>query len=269
MSIQDKIEALKAKRNGIILRQGEKIETRRSEGSVGFSNISGKLDLLKERQDTPTQFYVSGSSNQVRLVVMLDISASMEGTEMDIFEGLSELINNHKDDDIIVTLVVFNREIQTIYRDMPIDKVKPYIISTSGSTNLNGALYKTLLSYNGVYDMDTLFITISDGDNNVHEIPESLVVSLIGEISGGKNKFYFLGEADEFYMKPEAVRLRAKKLGFRDDHITIFTREYSGNRINFSVISDMLDDLLEKGEVRANWDEPIKENYLRLTNGRR
>lgn len=274
MSIQDKLAALKAKKEGIVLKQKEEIETKKSQGSIGISNVRGNLDLLK-RQTTPTQFYFDKSSNKVRLVVMLDISGSMQGTEGDIYEGLSELIDNHKDDDILVTLVVFNGNIQTIYRDMPIEKVKPHIITASGMTNLNGAIYDAVSSYIGCSDMQNLFITISDGDdtvnnyNNLQSITASRVLSLINEMSGCGDLFYFLGEADEQFMKPKDVLLRAKELGFKDSHISIFTREYSGNRINLQVISDMLDDLLEKGEVRANWDEPIRENYLRLTSGRR
>ena len=38
-----------------------------------------------------------------------------------------------------------------------------------------------------------------------------------------------------------------------------------GNKLNFAVISDMLEELIYYGKISDSWSKPIKEHYLALT----
>ncbi len=78
------------------------------------------------------------------------------------------------------------------------------------------------------------------------------------------NHFYFLGEPN-FSQKPEDVYEQARKLGFSDENISVFTRKGNGNKLNFAVISDMLEELIYYGKISDSWSKPIKEHYLALT----
>ena len=81
------------------------------------------------------------------------------------------------------------------------------------------------------------------------------------------NNFYFLGEVTKFTTEEE-VYANAYNLGFDPKHISIFTRQGQGNKLNFQVISNMLNELMYEGKVSEDWNAPILNNYLAITDKR-
>ncbi len=267
MDIQNKIALLKHKKQGLTLK-----ETLNNTELSNGTTFASKLNDLKAKNSYPTHFFMSDFAIKVRLIIMIDISSSMIGTEENILEGLRELCSKHIQNDILFSLVVFNEKIRVVYKDMPISSVTPELIVPNGWTNLNGALYKTIANYDDNNNIHNLFVAISDGNDTENKIdnenennrvmPEN-VAALIKSKSKYLNDFYFLGEAHNFESLEEVFQ-RACQLGFNRNNIEVFTRLEEGNKLNFQVISNMLDDLLQSGEIRANWSEPIKEHYLSL-----
>lgn len=239
---------------------------------IDLNSIKNNLSALKQQKAYPTNFSKS-VLNKIRLTVMLDISSSMKETEKDIYDGMIELCKNHQNDNVLLTLVVFNKEMRTVCRDMPISLVKPKMIVPSGETNLNGTLYHTIRSFDPNDNIHNLFVTISDGFDNVYNpgdgfetVSEKKVADLIRDYSYNlKNHFYFLGEC---LLNPElepVIMASALRLGYSVDNIQVFTRKGAGNKLNFQVISSMIDDLLYGETISPDWNAPIREHYLSLT----
>lgn len=231
-----------------------------------LDDMDSELDKLLEEESSLVNKTLNYTKDVIRLIVLLDISNSMNGTEKDIYLGLKDLVEKHRDDNILVNFVVFNGERYVLLDDVYIGSVEIPKIETIGSTNLNGSLYYTIKDKcsEGV----NLLVTISDGEDTVKEKTVKDVKDLMASIRNEHNHFYFLGEPNE-RQTPEEVFENAQELGFNWDNIAIFTRLGNGNKLNFAVISQMLDELIEYGKISSTWSKPIKEHYLALTDKRR
>ena len=233
--------------------------------NTSLADFDNSLDLLLEENGSLIQRPIDYIKEVVRLIIILDISASMRGTEEDIYFGLKELIAHHKNENILFNFVVFNEERAVLFDDTYIGHVNIPEIMVSGNTNLNGSLYQTIK--NKCVEGVNLVVTLSDGADNINMVSASSVKTLMEELNNGYNNFYFLGEPNES-QTPEEVYASACQLGFNEDNISVFTRKGNGNRLNFEVISKMLDELLKYGSISKTWSKPIKEHYLALTDKR-
>lgn len=264
MSYREKLQNVK---NGILnIIQAEKQVPANVNNSTNLANIDDRLDLLLLEDSEPLmQMSVNYMKKAIRLIIMLDVSGSMVGTEEDIFKGISKLVTHHKNDNILFNFVVFNSERYILLDDVHISNVVIPNIEASGGTNLNGTLYHTIQSKcnEGV----NLVVTISDGADTYSEVSANEVKNLMKELSNKHNHFYFLGEPT-MDQTPEEVYHSAYQLGFDESDISIFTRKGNGNKLNFEVISKMLDELLKYGTISNEWSRPIKEHYLALTDKR-
>lgn len=231
-----------------------------------LSHLDTELDSLLEEGNSLISTPLDFINDIVRLIIILDISSSMEETIEDITEGLKKLVAKHKNHNILFNLVVFNDEREVLIDDTYIENVAIPEISADGFTNLNGSIYHTL--HDKCQEGVNLAVTISDGADNVGEVSEVAVSSLMNELNSEHNHFYFLGEPN-IEQTPEEVYKSACKLGFDEDNISIFTRKKNGNKLNFEVISSMLEELLTNGSISKDWANPIKEHYLALEKKRR
>lgn len=260
------LEKLKVIRESIFKMPLKEKELPGERTNAALATIDEDLDLLLDDDASLLSVSVSKDKRVLRLIIILDISGSMDGTEKDIEEGLKDIIRRFKGADILFNFVVFNGERHVIFDDTHISQVEIPSIYTNGSTNLNGSLYYTIK--HKCQTGENLLVTISDGKDTVNELSADKVSKEMRSIKGANNHFYFLGEPTE-EDTPEEVHARAVELGFSSDNISVFTREGNGNRLNFEVISDMISDLLIKGHISKTWSEPIKEHYLKLTDRRR
>ncbi|MDE5540123.1 MAG: hypothetical protein K2J20_06520, partial [Bacilli bacterium] len=234
--------------------------------NTNLAKLDDDLDLLLGEQTSPMDLAVSSLSDPIHLIIILDISTSMKGTEGDIYNGLKELIAKHRHNNILFTMALFNGEGHLAYDKTYIGDVEIPRFMMEGSTNLNGTLYYTLR--NRCKSGTNLGVVISDGEDVVSEVSTNKVQKMMSEFNNPHNYLYFLGEPNE-RQTPEEVLSSAIRLGFKESNISIFTRKGNGNRINFEVISRMLSELLEYGTISDDWSAPIKEHYLALTDGRR
>lgn len=232
-----------------------------------LDEIDTELDsLLEEESDVSiVKTKVSYVKGVIRIIILLDISGSMRGTEDDIYLGLTDLINKHKEDNILINFIAFNDDRYELLSDVHISNAEVVKIDPLGGTNLNGTLYYALKEKCAAGT--NLLVTISDGADTEDKVKTKVVRETLLSLNQANNHCFFLGEPNEF-QTPEDVHKRASDLGFSDERIAVFTREGNGNKLNFAVISKMLDDLIEYGEISASWAEPIKEHYLKLTDKR-
>lgn len=260
MSYKEKLLNIK---NGIlsIVESSKELPSVTNE-TASLTTFDESLDLLLKEDSSLMQMSFNSLKETVRLIILLDVSYSMYGTEKDIAKGIQELIRRHQNDNILFNLVVFWGERQILFDDTYIGNVTMPEINLGGSTNLNGSLYYTMK--NKCRDGLNLLVTISDGGDNVFEVSSNKVKALMQELNNSHNNFYFLGEPT-LEDTPEDVYKAASELGFREENISVFTRKGNGNKLNFEVISEMLDELLKYGKISKDWSFPIKEHYLALT----
>lgn len=233
--------------------------------NTNLADLDNDLESLLGDTTSFIQMPIEYTKEVVRLIIILDISGSMKGTEEDIYFGLKRLITHHKEENILLNLVVFNGERKTLLDDVYIGNVNIPNIEPNGSTNLSGSLYYTMKDKcrEGV----NLTVVLSDGSDNINEVSAETVHHFMKELRNNHNHFYFLGEPHQT-QTAEEVYISAQNLGFGEENISIFTRKGNGNRLNFEVISKMLDELLEYGSISKEWSEPIKSHYLALMDKR-
>ena len=262
MSYREKLQSIK---NSIFRLSQVQNQLLNISSNTNLATFDDSLDFLLQEGGSLIQRPIDYIKDVVRLLIILDISGSMIGTEEDIYFGLKELIAHHKSENILFNFVVFNRERTVLFDDVHIGNVKIPEIMVGGGTNLNGTLYQTINEKckEGV----NLVVTLSDGADNTNVVSASSVKALMQKLNTSDNNFYFLGEPNE-EQTPEEVYASARQLGFSEENISVFTRKGNGNRLNFKVISKMLDELLEYGSISKTWSEPIKEHYLALTDKR-
>lgn len=233
---------------------------------VNLDEIDDDLDLLlQDENGSLAKEKTNYLKDVIRLIILLDISGSMRGTEHDIYLGLKSLIDKHKNDSILLNFIAFNDDRYELLDDIVIGDSKITPIGPVGGTDLNGSLDFVLREKckMGV----NLLVTISDGADTENKVSAANVKKRLKGLTNEDNHFYFIGEPNE-YQKPEDVYKNASQLGFDYDHVAVFTREGNGNKLNFLVISEMLDELIYSGKISPSWANPIKEHYLALTDKR-
>ena len=111
-----------------------------------LNEMDAELDLLLKEEENGSLAKTKANyvGEVIRLIILLDISGSMRGTEDDIYQGLADLIKKHYGDNILVSLIAFNDDRYEILSDVHIDEAKVTKIDPVGGTNLNGTLYHAL-----------------------------------------------------------------------------------------------------------------------------
>ncbi|MCI8794548.1 MAG: hypothetical protein HFI73_04140 [Bacilli bacterium] len=263
MSLKDKLAIIKNNLVSVIP-VSTNITTTAESSLVSFDDMDSELDLLlkEEKNGSLLKTKINFVKDVIRFIVVLDISNSMTGTEEDIYLGLQDLINKHKDDNILLNFIAFNDDRYILLDDVAISTAKVSLISANGGTDLNGTIDYVIKEKckSGI----NLLVTISDGEDTENRVQTNAVRETLISYKNSNNHFYFLGEPN-FSQKPEDVYEQARKLGFSDENISVFTRKGNGNKLNFAVISDMLEELIYYGKISDSWSKPIKEHYLALT----
>lgn len=268
MSLKDKLNLIKGCITSTVPTKKELPTTYTEAELAHLDEMDSELDLLLKEDEKGS--LVKTKTNLVkeviRLIILLDISGSMCGTEDDVYLGLKDLIDKHKKDNILLNFIAFNDDRYELLDDVIIGAADVVKIEPIGGTNLNGTLYHALLEKcsTGI----NLLVTISDGADTENKVATTAVREQLKSNKNSHNHFYFIGEPNK-WQQPEDVQKNASELGFDMEHIAVFTREGNGNRLNFAVISSMLDELIYNGKISSTWSKPIKEHYLALTDKKR
>lgn len=140
-------------------------------------------------------------SKTVHLVSILDRSGSMGGSETEVINAYNAFIADHKKiakkegATFKVTLVLFDHQVETLYKKVPIDNVKTLTASDytiRGMTSLNDAVGSTIRAFND--KKRVIFFIETDGmENSSKEYSANTVKDLVKDKTKAGWDFNFVG----------------------------------------------------------------------------
>ncbi len=132
------------------------------------------------------------------IIAVLDRSGSMQGREKEVITGFSEMVAStlRDDSEALVTLILFDDIIETVYAARPVKEVQSLTKETyftRGSTSLYDAIGKAC-TY--LTSRDTTVIIITDGmENSSKEYQASDIKTLITHLEKCNWDFVYLAES--------------------------------------------------------------------------
>lgn len=217
--------------------------------------------------------------NLTELVFILDRSGSMGGLESDTIGGFNSMISKNKqsEGDAIVTVVLFNHDIKTLYDRIPIKDIpemteKDY--QTSGTTALIDAIGTTIDRIEKIHKESkkeevpskTMFVITTDGqENSSKEYSSTDVRKKISRLKeGDKWEFMFIGA------NIDAVET-AGHFGIDADHAANYKSDKAGTAVLYDAMAEAVmccmaepPDLAKSQECskprKSSWKKKLEED---------
>lgn len=170
------------------------------------------------------------------LVFILDKSGSMCGAVEDTIGGFNSYIKKErekaKDENILVTLILFDTEYIVLYSRKPIDEVEKLTREqyfASGCTALLDAIGRTIVSLDREVNNKVLFVITTDGlENASRKFSKDQVKELIQSHDW---EFLFIGADIDSYAE-------AYTLGIDEDHAANYEKSSAGLGSLFSSVGN-------------------------------
>lgn len=166
-----------------------------SQASVFFRPVQQHLQpVVTEQPKLPSESPVE-SSNDFKIVIILDESGSMESIRSDMIKAINDLIMEQKqvkERPCRLTLVKFNDSVTRTIKNMDIANVraiKPTEYVPSGSTALYDAIGSTVDWFR--YEKDVLMVIVTDGmENASRKYNKRLITEMLDEKEKHRNWSY-------------------------------------------------------------------------------
>lgn len=177
------------------------------------------FDCLDEN-NKPKEF----DESVMDLVFILDKSGSMSGAVEYTIDGFNSYIEKEKgsDENILVTLVLFDSEYNLLYSRKPIEDVEKLTREEyypQGFTALYDAIGRTIVSLENEVNNKVLFVITTDGhENSSVEFTESQIKGLIERSDW---EFLFIGSNIDSYGE-------ALTLGIDENHAANYEKSSAG-----------------------------------------
>ena len=151
---------------------------------------------------------------EMDIVFLLDRSGSMRGTEEDTIGGYNSYIETQKNNNVLVTTILFDDKYEMIYNRKNIKEVKPlnnkkYYVR--GCTALLDAIGKTINYMDKEKAKKVLFIITTDGlENASKEYTKNQIKEMI---EGHKNyEFMYIGANIDSYSEGSSIGISKKNI---------------------------------------------------------
>lgn len=151
---------------------------------------------------------------EMDIVFLLDRSGSMRGTEEDTIGGYNSYIENQKNNNVLVTTVLFDDKYEMLYNRKNIKEVKSlnnkkYYVR--GCTALLDAIGKTINYMDKEKAKKVLFIITTDGlENASKEFTKNQIKEMI---EGHKNyEFMYIGANIDSYSEGSSIGISKKNI---------------------------------------------------------
>ena len=205
------------------------------------------------------------------MVFILDRSGSMCGLEKDTIGGFNSMIKQQKqaEGSAVVSTVLFDDEIKVLHDRVAIDKIgnmtdEDYF--TCGCTALLDAVGGAIHHIGNIHKYarnddvpeKTVFVIITDGlENSSRRYNLAKVKKMI---SRQKEKygweFLFVGA------NIDAVHT-AGAMGIQADNAVDYVADSEGTEVVYSVLSETVINIREKGKMQSDWQAAIREDNNR------
>lgn len=203
------------------------------------------------------------------MVFILDRSGSMCGLEKDTIGGFNSMIKQQKqaEGSAVVSTVLFDDEIKVLHDRVAIDKIREMTDEdyfTCGCTALLDAVGGAIHHIGNIHKYarnddvpeKTIFVIITDGlENSSRRYNLAKVKKMI---SRQKEKygweFLFVGA------NIDAVHT-AGAMGIQEDNAVDYVADSEGTEVVYSVLSETVINIREKGKMQSDWQAAIREDY--------
>ena len=203
------------------------------------------------------------------MVFILDRSGSMCGLEKDTIGGFNSMIKQQKqaEGSAVVSTVLFDDEIKVLHDRVEIDKIREMTDEdyfTCGCTALLDAVGGAIHHIGNIHKYarnddvpeKTIFVIITDGlENSSRRYNLAKVKKMI---SRQKEKygweFLFVGA------NIDAVHT-AGAMGIQEDNAVDYVADSEGTEVVYSVLSETVINIREKGKMQSDWQSAIREDY--------
>lgn len=203
------------------------------------------------------------------MVFILDRSGSMCGLEKDTIGGFNSMIKQQKqaEGSAVVSTVLFDDEIKVLHDRVAIDKIREMTDEdyfTCGCTALLDAVGGAIHHIGNIHKYarnddvpeKTIFVIITDGlENSSRRYNLAKVKKMI---SRQKEKygweFLFVGA------NIDAVHT-AGAMGIQEDNAVDYVADSEGTEVVYSVLSETVVNIREKGKMQSDWQAVIREDY--------
>lgn len=203
------------------------------------------------------------------MVFILDRSGSMCGLEKDTIGGFNSMIKQQKqaEGNAVVSTVLFDDEIKVLHDRVAIDKIREMTDEdyfTCGCTALLDAVGGAIHHIGNIHKYarnddvpeKTIFVIITDGlENSSRRYNLAKVKKMI---SRQKEKygweFLFVGA------NIDAVHT-AGAMGIQEDNAVDYVADSEGTEVVYSVLSETVINIREKGKMQSDWQVAIREDY--------
>ena len=203
------------------------------------------------------------------LVFILDRSGSMGGLESDTIGGFNSVLMKQKKEkgDANITTVLFDDQYEMLhdrYNLREVSNITANEYFVRGTTALLDAVGKTISKMIHVQRRASeeerakkvMFVIITDGMENASvEYSYNKINKMIDHQKKNYEwEFIFLGA------NIDAAEV-AGRFGIAKDRAANYHADSEGTLLNYSVISDTVSQIREKGSVSSDWKEKIDQDY--------
>ena len=205
--------------------------------------------------------------NITELIFIIDKSGSMSGLEKDTIGGFNSLIKKQvkEEGDAIVTLVLFDHKIHTIYERVSIKEVKTLTEKDyvpSGCTALLDAVGTSINTISNKYEIlddnekanKILCVITTDGfENASEEFTYDIIKKLIRRKKEKNWEFIFLGA------NIDSVKV-AGSIGIEKENAVDYKCDEQGIEINYECLNQAISSVRRCGSVSKEWRKKIDKD---------
>lgn len=205
----------------------------------------------------------------IELVFILDRSGSMAGLENDTIGGYNAMLTNQQQEagEAVVTTVLFDDEYELLHDRINIKGIRPITAKeyyVRGCTALLDAIGKTIHKIDNVQQHTSederaekvMFVITTDGLENASQEYNYKKIRAMVEKQQEQYGwvFIFLGA------NIDAIGAAAD-LGIRADRAANYHADGIGTQLNYIVVSEVVSDLRNNRNIKADWKNRIDEDY--------
>lgn len=190
---------------------------------------------------------------EMDIVFLLDRSGSMRGTEEDTIGGYNSYIETQKNNNVLVTTILFDDKYEMIYNRKNIKEVKPlnnkkYYVR--GCTALLDAIGKTINYMDKEKAKKVLFIITTDGlENASKEYTKNQIKEMI---EGHKNyEFMYIGANIDSYSEGSSIGISKK-------NIANYKKDKKGISKLFSALGKVSKSYYSEEEIYDDWKKELE-----------
>ena len=190
---------------------------------------------------------------EMDIVFLLDRSGSMRGTEEDTIGGYNSYIENQKNNNVLVTTILFDDKYEMLYNRKNIKEVKPlnnkkYYVR--GCTALLDAIGKTINYMDKEKAKKVLFIITTDGlENASKEYTKNQIKEMI---EGHKNyEFMYIGANIDSYSEGSSIGINKK-------NIANYKKDKKGISKLFMALGKVSKSYYSEEEICDDWKKELE-----------